>query len=207
MHNQFDRDALLKMQPTGKILSQQHRSLKRRIVFGMSKYVIFLCANNTPIYAQMELMKKHLMGMFCVSRTAYTTYVKEIIGAEEYLLFQKRLWLCSHMDIVKHAKQLIDAGETIKAIHFLEETKAIEMLSSRSGSHSIAFTLDHILAFIAYYDKMGAFNTVESKNVTLSYEEHKKMYEKCLEGILLTPSSKKAHKQRKTKPFNLCSTL
>lgn len=159
------------------------RSRSGQIVFGMSSYIGLLCTYDVPFSTQITLLRRWVRWGFDVTRTTYIRHVREMIGEEEYLSFQKRAWLCQRFERVKEAKNILDISGVEQALKHLAINNVVGEFSHKFGNNSVEVTAEDAFGFMETYERRGFFVAASEVKGMVSYERFKKLSEKYLSQI------------------------
>lgn len=165
------------------IIKSRPRSRAGQIVHGMGNFVGFLCTFDVPLATQITLLGRWVKWGFDMCRPSYLKYVKEIIGEDEYLAYQKRAWMCQRFESIRFAKGLFDTKKEQEAIAFLEEKRVIGEFSNRFGNQIVKVDIEDVLEFIKIYDHRGFFalKNIEGK---VSFEKFQEKHNSYLKAML-----------------------
>jgi len=164
-------------------ITKKHRSRAGQVVHGMANYVGFLCTFDVPLATQITLLGKWVKWGFDISRPSYLKYVKEIIGEDEYLAYQKRAWMCQRFEAVRAAKTMFDLGKNDEAIALLQERRVVGHFTNRFGNQVVEVALDDVLEFIKIYDHRGFFAQKTIKG-SISFEKFQERQSTYLKAML-----------------------
>lgn len=164
-------------------ITKKHRSRAGQVVHGMANYVGFLCTFDVPLATQITLLGKWVKWGFDISRPSYLKYVKEIIGEDEYLSYQKRAWMCQRFEAIRAAKAMFDLEKNDDAIALLQERRVIGNFTNRFGNQTVEVELNDVLEFIKIYDHRGFFAQKTIKG-SISFERFQERQSTYLKAML-----------------------
>ncbi len=159
------------------------RSRGGQIVHGMSSFVGFLCTFDVPLATQITLLGKWIKWGFDMSRPSYLKHVKDIIGEEEYLAYQKRAWMCQRFETIRFAKGLIDTEKMDEALVFLQERRVVGSFTNRFGNQIVEIEFEEVLEFIKIYDHRGFF-TPKNIRGTVSFQKFQEKQSEYLKAMM-----------------------